>query len=85
MPVMTIPGLFEYIERCNIRPDLLNYHTSGNWVPISTKKFISDVRQIAAGLLSLGSGAGANIGIISNSTPSWVTADFGIQLTGGIT
>lgn len=85
MPVKTIPGLFDYIERCNARPDLLSYHPPGSWTAISTEEFAEAVRSAAAGLLQLGVKTGENIGIISNSSPLWVMADFAIQLAGCIT
>jgi long-chain acyl-CoA synthetase len=85
MPVKTIPALFDYIERCNARPDLLSYHTPGSWTAISTEEFAEAVRSAAAGLLQLGVKTGENIGIISNSSPLWVMADFAIQLAGCIT
>jgi long-chain acyl-CoA synthetase len=85
MPVKTIPALFDYIERCSARPDLLSYHTPGSWTAISTEEFAEAVRSAAAGLLQLGVKTGENIGIISNSSPLWVMADFAIQLAGCIT
>ncbi|HEV7891607.1 MAG TPA: long-chain fatty acid--CoA ligase [Pyrinomonadaceae bacterium] len=80
----TIVEVFERAMRVHARPDLLNYKREGSWRSISSEDFLRRVRRVALGLQALGLKRGDRAGILSESSPEWVTVDVGCQFAGVI-
>ena len=80
----TIVEVFERAMRVHARPDLLNYKREGEWRSISSEDFLRRVRRVALGLHALGLRRGDRAGILSESSPEWVTVDVGCQFAGVI-
>jgi long-chain acyl-CoA synthetase len=80
----TIIEVFERAMRVHARADLLNYKRGGAWRSISSEDFLRRVRRVALGLHALGLGRGERVGILSESSPEWVTVDVGCQFAGVI-
>jgi long-chain acyl-CoA synthetase len=78
----TIVEVFERAMRLHARPDLLNYKRGGEWRSISSEEFLRRVRRVALGLQALGIKRGERVGILSDSSPEWVTVDVGCQFAG---
>ncbi|HVF42515.1 MAG TPA: long-chain fatty acid--CoA ligase [Pyrinomonadaceae bacterium] len=78
----TIVEVFERAMRVHARPDLLNYKREGSWRSISSEDFLRRVRRVALGLHALGLRRGDRAGILSESSPEWVTVDVGCQFAG---
>ncbi len=78
----TIVEVFERAMRAHARADLLNYKRGGEWRSISSEEFLRRVRRVALGLYSLGVKRGERVGILSDSSPEWVTVDVGCQFAG---
>ncbi len=61
------------------------YHKrDGRWVPIRWGDAARGVRQVAAGLASLGFQPGERASILSNTRYEWLHADLAIQAAGGV-
>lgn len=56
----------------------------GIWQTYTWRDYFLYVRQVGAGLLSLGLKRGEAVGIIANNHPEWLFAELGIQSVGGI-
>ncbi|HVF66782.1 MAG TPA: long-chain fatty acid--CoA ligase [Pyrinomonadaceae bacterium] len=80
----TIVEVFERAMRVHARPDLLNYKRGGEWRSVSSEDFLRRVRRVALGLHALGLRRGDRVGILSESSPEWVTVDVGCQFAGVI-
>jgi long-chain acyl-CoA synthetase len=80
----TIVEVFERAMRVHARADLLNYKRGGAWRSVSSEDFLRRVRHVALGLQALGLGRGDRAGILSESSPEWVTVDVGCQFAGVI-
>jgi long-chain acyl-CoA synthetase len=78
----TIVEVFERAMRLHARADLLNYKRGGEWRSISSEEFLGRVRRVALGLHALGIKRGERVGILSDSSPEWVTVDVGCQFAG---
>lgn len=81
----TIPQMFfsqvaKYGER-----DALLHKVDEEYTPISWNEFGEMVREVAAGLISLGVKVGDRVGLMSYNRPEWVVADFAIMSIGAIT
>jgi long-chain acyl-CoA synthetase len=57
----------------------------GRWVEVSWDDHASAVGEIAAGLIALGVGHGARVGLLSSTRPEWIEMDFGVLAAGAIT
>jgi long-chain acyl-CoA synthetase len=57
----------------------------GVWRDVSWLALGAEVRDVALGLVSLGRQPGEAVGILSQSRPEWVRADFAILSIGGVT
>ena len=55
------------------------------WKTLSWREVGNTVRELAAGLVTLGRRPGDAVGILSTSRAEWVQADFAIFSTGGVT
>ncbi len=58
--------------------------TNGEWVGISTSKFLEQVNKISRGLIAFGIEPGDKVCIASNSRFEWNVLDIAIQQTGAI-
>jgi len=60
-------------------------HRGGAWVETDWRTMEQAVREIAAGLVSLGVERGDRIAIFAATSPEWVEIDLAIQAAGGVT
>ena len=58
--------------------------TDGDWIGVSTKKFLDDAMDISRGLIALGVLPGENVGIVSGTRYEWNVMDIAIQQIGAI-
>ncbi|MFB0516814.1 MAG: long-chain fatty acid--CoA ligase [Candidatus Neomarinimicrobiota bacterium] len=56
-----------------------------HWEGLRGKDIRTSVEDLAYGLVSLGVGKGVQVAIVSNNSPRWAMADYGILCTGGAT
>ena len=80
----TLVEVFEYVARVHPRSDTLNYKRDGRWVAISSDELLRRVRQLAAGLHSLGVRRGDRVAILSESRPEWTMTDAACMFAGAI-
>ncbi len=73
----TLVEVFELVANRNKRPDTLNYKKDGAWVLLSSDEMISRMRNIAAGLVSLGVKPGDRVALLSESRVEWTLTDGG--------
>ena len=57
----------------------------GEWTPTTWGESLDAVREIGAGLVSLGIEPGDRVGLIGKNSPEWVAVDFAVQHIGGVT
>lgn len=57
----------------------------GIWHDISWNDYYRETKEIGSALISLGLEKGDCVSIIGDNCPEWVTADLGVQCTGGVT
>jgi len=84
-PRSNLPALFLSAVREKGRPDLFGIRRSGGWEWISSLDALTQVREIAAGLVALGLQPGDRVVLVSENRPEWILSDLGIQFAGGIT
>lgn len=83
--VKTLPRMFyNTVENFGERP-ALKYKVDDNYVTLDYNGFADIVEKIGSGLLNLGLAKGDRVCLMAPTTPQWAWADFGIQLSGGIT
>ncbi len=58
---------------------------AGTWRSRSWREVGDEAREVALGLLALGRRPAEAVGILSQTRPEWVSADFAILSTGGVT
>ncbi|HKO44206.1 MAG TPA: long-chain fatty acid--CoA ligase [Pyrinomonadaceae bacterium] len=80
----TLVQVFEQAVQKHNRPDALNYKSGSNWTPISSDEMLRRIRNIAAGLYSLGIKRGERVAILSESRSEWTLADAGCLFAGAI-
>ena len=80
----TLVEVFERVARLHPRPNTLNYKKDGQWQPISSAEMLGRIRQIAAGLYSLGVRHGDRVALLSESRVEWTLTDGGCQFAGAI-
>lgn len=80
----TLVEVFEHAVRDHNRPDALNYKSGPNWIAISSDEMLKRIRNIAAGLHSLGIKSGDRVAILSESRPEWTLADAGCLFAAAI-
>ena len=80
----TLVQVFEQALQKHNRPDALNYKHGSNWTPISSAEMLRRIRNIAAGLYSLGIKRGDRVAILSESRTEWTLADAGCVFAGAI-
>ena len=57
----------------------------GLWRELSWSEYETQVRTVAAALLSWGLNAGQSVAVLSENRPEWVITDLGIMMAGGVT
>ncbi len=80
----TLVEVFERVARVHDRPDALNYKQGDRWIAISTAEMLARIRNIAAGLYSIGVRHGDRVALLSESRPEWTLADAGCIFAGAI-
>ena len=80
----TLVQVFEQAVQKHNRPDALNYKSGSSWKPISSDEMLRRIRNIAAGLYSLGIKRGDRVAILSESRLEWTLADAGCLFAGAI-
>ncbi|HEV2643025.1 MAG TPA: long-chain fatty acid--CoA ligase [Candidatus Elarobacter sp.] len=75
--------LFDAVERYD-KPDALQVKIGGRYEPISHRRMLERIRNLARGLQLLGVRPGDRVAIISENRPEWTIADFAC-LTSGVT
>ncbi len=73
----TLIEMFLRASRIHNKQNALNYKREGKWHAISAGEMLARIRNIAAGLYSLGLRKGDRAAIISESCPEWTLADGG--------
>jgi long-chain acyl-CoA synthetase len=71
----TLIEVFEFAARRHNRPDALNYKRDGQWISISSSEMLRRIRDLAAGLYSLGVRRGDRVAILSDSRVEWTLTD----------
>ena len=80
----TLVEVFKTLVQKHKRPDALNFKRSGSWQSISSDEMLARIRQIAAGLYSIGIRHGDRVAILSESRVEWTLADGACLFAGAI-
>ena len=75
--------LFDAADRYD-KPDAMQVKIGGRYEPISHRRMLERIRNLARGLQTLGVRAGDRVAILSENRPEWTIADFAC-LTSGVT
>jgi len=83
MAFQTITEMF--LQTTSKHADKYLYYSKrkDHWEGLRGKDIHTTVEDLAFGLVSLGVGKGVQVAIISNNSPRWAMADYGILCTGG--
>jgi long-chain acyl-CoA synthetase len=85
MRAVNFPTLFfEQAARFKDRV-ALRHKDFGIWHRISWWEYAAGVREVAAGLISLGVGHGDRVSILGENRPEWLICDLAVMTIGGIT
>ncbi len=85
MRTPNLPGLlFEQAGRLRGRV-ALRYKDFGIWHGISWDQYAARVREVAAGLISLGVGPGERVAILGENRPEWLICDLAAMTAGAVT
>ncbi|MDP3096975.1 MAG: AMP-binding protein [Syntrophales bacterium] len=85
MRAVNFPTLFfEQAERLKDRV-ALRHKDFGIWHRTSWREYAAGVREVAAGLISLGVGPGDRVSILGENRPEWLICDLAVMTIGGIT
>ena len=85
MRAVNFPTLFfEQAERLKERI-ALRHKDFGIWRRISWREYAAGVREVAAGLISLGVGHGDRVSILGENRPEWLICDLAVMAIGGVT
>ncbi|HET6950596.1 MAG TPA: long-chain fatty acid--CoA ligase [Acidimicrobiales bacterium] len=74
---------FDRVARWPDRP-ALRYTSDGEWMSIRWATYGETVREVAAGLIALGTQPGDRIGILAGNQPRWHMADLAIMTAGAV-
>src|SRR5262245_28919612 len=74
----------QQVSRLDGRP-AQRVKATGGWRDVSWRELGEEVREIALGLIALGRQPRDAVGILSQTRPEWVQADFAVLSTGGVT
>lgn len=80
LPAMFFARAARWAERPRYR-----VHRDGAWVEVDWRTMAESVREIAAGLVSLGIERGDRIALFAATSPEWVEIDLAIQAAGAVT
>lgn len=80
----TLVQMFEKAVSAHNRADALNYKRNGQWTAMSSDELLRHIRNIAAGLYSLGLRRGDRAAILSDSRIEWTLTDGGCVFAGVI-
>jgi long-chain acyl-CoA synthetase len=74
-------------RRAWAEPDraILSHHDGAGWQPMTWSQVHDRVRQLAAGLISLGLDAGDRVALMANTRIEWTLADYAVLMAGGVT
>ena len=64
---------------------LFSRRVDGQWAPVTTKEFASEVSALAAGLVARGVAAGDRVGLMSRTRYEWTLCDYAIWTAGAVT
>jgi long-chain acyl-CoA synthetase len=81
----TLTDLMHYVLASYRNSTHLNFWVKDTWQTFSTEKFIENVRRASLGLYQLGIKKGDSVGILAQSSPSWLVADMAIMVNGAVT
>jgi long-chain acyl-CoA synthetase len=85
MRAVNFPTLFfEQAARLEERV-ALRHKDFGIWHRISWREYAAGVREVAAGLISLGVGPGDRVSILGENRPEWLICDLAAMTIGGVT
>jgi len=65
--------------------DIFSHKKDGEWKPIKTEQFLTEVNAISKGLIELGVKTNEKVGLIADSSVEWHIVDFAIQQIGAVT
>ncbi len=83
MRAVNFPTLFfEQAERLKDRV-ALRHKDFGIWHRISWREYAAGVREVAAGLVSLGVGHGDRVSILGENRPEWLIWDLAVMTADG--
>ena len=80
----TIPQMFFMRAEQQGQLPMMRQKDLGVWRTYSWAEVAQIVREVAAGLASLGLPAGGVVSVLANTSREWVWADLGIQSAGGV-
>ena len=84
MPADTIPHRF--MKQAEQRPDVNAYYVreDGKWLPTTWATYVSEVRQAARAMITLGLQPGQSVCILGFNRPEWTIFDFAAMAAGGV-
>ncbi|MEW6333196.1 MAG: AMP-binding protein, partial [Thermodesulfobacteriota bacterium] len=74
---------FEQAQRLGERV-ALRHKDFGIWHRISWRQYAQGVREVAAGLISLGVEAGDRVSILGENRPEWLICDLAVMTIGAV-
>lgn len=84
-PFKTVVEVLRHVEKEHSKPNALNFpNEEDGWDSVSTEEFVEQVKRVALGLRKLGVKKGDRVGILSDPSPRWTIADFGIMMCGAV-
>ena len=81
----TLPQQFVQTAQRRGHATALRSKAFGLWHELSWLDYETQVRTVAAGLMSWGLSAGQGVAVLGENRPEWVIADLGIMMAGGVT
>lgn len=81
----TLPQQFVQTAQRRGHATALRSKAFGLWHELSWLDYETQVRTVAAGLMSWGLSAGQSVAVLGENRPEWVIADLGIMMAGGVT
>lgn len=85
MSFTTIPEMFQQTTENFPQKQLYFYKKKGEWIGLTGKDIQITVKDIAFGLIALGIEPKQMAAIMSNNSPRWAMADYGILCSGSVT
>ncbi len=83
-PTMTVPALIRRLADETPKKAIVARKSefSGQWVDITFKQFVEEIRQVARGLIASGIKPGDHVAIMAHTSYEWSLFDFAIQFAG---